>query len=102
LRSNNGLFGLQVVNPFSDEMPGMRHWGIQLSRRALCLKVWFVMRLYGLENMQKHVRHLIYLAYRFRELIKKDGRFDLLGGALGLVTFRLKVGDYLCYYYSCV
>jgi hypothetical protein len=34
---------------------------------------------------------MVSLANHFRELIKKDDRFELLGGAITLVCFRLKV-----------
>lgn len=34
----------------------MKHWGIPLSRRFRALKLWFVIRNYGIEGLQKYVR----------------------------------------------
>uniref|UniRef100_A0A3Q1G0P5 Histidine decarboxylase n=1 Tax=Acanthochromis polyacanthus TaxID=80966 RepID=A0A3Q1G0P5_9TELE len=33
------------------------HWQIPLSRRFRSLKLWFVMRSFGLKNLQAHIRH---------------------------------------------
>uniref|UniRef100_A0AAY4DV83 Histidine decarboxylase n=1 Tax=Denticeps clupeoides TaxID=299321 RepID=A0AAY4DV83_9TELE len=33
------------------------HWQIPLSRRFRSLKLWFVMRSFGLKNLQTHIRH---------------------------------------------
>uniref|UniRef100_A0A667X4I7 Histidine decarboxylase n=1 Tax=Myripristis murdjan TaxID=586833 RepID=A0A667X4I7_9TELE len=34
------------------------HWQIPLSRRFRSLKLWFVMRAFGLKNLQAHIRHV--------------------------------------------
>uniref|UniRef100_A0A3Q3AX27 Histidine decarboxylase n=1 Tax=Kryptolebias marmoratus TaxID=37003 RepID=A0A3Q3AX27_KRYMA len=34
------------------------HWQIPLSRRFRSLKLWFVMRSFGLKNLQAHIRHV--------------------------------------------
>ena len=36
----------------------LQHWQIPLSRRFRALKLWFVIRNYGIEGLQKHVRHV--------------------------------------------
>lgn len=36
----------------------MQHWQIPLSRRFRSLKLWFVMRSFGLKNLQAHIRHV--------------------------------------------
>lgn len=38
-----------------------RHWGISLSRRALCLKTWFILRTYGVRGMQEYIRRVCLL-----------------------------------------
>ncbi|KAI6241424.1 Aromatic-L-amino-acid decarboxylase, protein [Aphelenchoides fujianensis] len=64
---------------------------IQLSRRSLALKGWFVMRMFGLKGMQEHVRRMVRMADRFRELIAKDERFEMVGKPiLTLAAFRLR------------
>ncbi|KAI6194634.1 Aromatic-L-amino-acid decarboxylase-like protein [Aphelenchoides besseyi] len=71
--------------------PNLRHWGIPLSRRSLCLKGWFVMRTFGLNGMREHVRRMVKLADQFRTLIKNDGRFEFVGNPiLTLTAFRLR------------
>ncbi|XP_019877885.1 aromatic-L-amino-acid decarboxylase-like [Aethina tumida] len=75
--------------------PEYRHWQISLGRRFRALKLWFVLRTYGVEGLRKHVRHQISLAKVFEELVLKDQRFELCSTSMGLVCFRLKGDDKL-------
>ena len=71
-----------------------RDWQIPLGRRFRSLKLWFVIRHYGIEGLQHHVREHIRLAQEFAEWIRKDNRFELAAPApLNLVCFRHKAGD---------
>ena len=36
----------------------LQHWGIPLSRRFRALKLWFVIRTYGVEGLQKYIREV--------------------------------------------
>nr|ASJ26448.1 dopa decarboxylase [Pieris rapae] len=73
--------------------PDYRHWQIPLGRRFRSLKLWFVLRLYGIENLQKYIRKHIALAHFFEKLCGEDERFEVVEEVLmGLVCFRLK-GD---------
>jgi aromatic-L-amino-acid decarboxylase len=70
-----------------------RDWGIQLGRRFRALKLWFVVRSYGVEGLQAMVREHIRLAGLFKDFVESDGRFELLAPVdLGLVCFRLRDG----------
>jgi aromatic-L-amino-acid decarboxylase len=70
-----------------------RDWGIQLGRRFRALKLWFVVRSYGVEGLQAMVREHIRLAGLVRDWIEADPRFELLAPVeLGLVCFRLNDG----------
>ncbi|XP_077998806.1 aromatic-L-amino-acid decarboxylase-like [Glandiceps talaboti] len=68
-----------------------RHWGIPLSRRFRSLKLWFVVRSYGVEGIRKYIRNHVKLAKKFEVLVNSDNRFEVLGDVtMGLVCFRLK------------
>ncbi len=71
-----------------------RDWHIQLGRRFRSLKLWFVIRHYGIEGLQHHIRQHIYLAQQFAEWVRNDARFELAAPApLNLICFRHKAGD---------
>ncbi|CAH2274074.1 histidine decarboxylase [Pelobates cultripes] len=67
------------------------HWQIPLSRRFRSLKLWFVIRSFGVKNLQAHIRHGTELAKYFESLVKSDSLFEIPAKRhLGLVVFRLK------------
>jgi aromatic-L-amino-acid decarboxylase len=71
-----------------------RDWHIQLGRRFRALKLWFVIRHYGIEGLQHHVRQHVQLAQQFADWVRKDDRFELAAPVpLNLVCFRHKGGD---------
>ena len=68
-------------------------WHIPLGRRFRSLKLWFVLRHYGI-GLQFHIREHIRLAQEFASWVEKDARFELaVRPPLNLVCFRLKSGD---------
>lgn len=77
-----------IINPIFT----LQHWQIPLGRRFRALKLWFVLRLYGIENLQKHIRSHVRQAHEFEALVLSDSRFEIISEVLmGLVCFRLKV-----------
>jgi aromatic-L-amino-acid decarboxylase len=71
-----------------------RDWQIPLGRRFRALKLWFVVRHYGIEGLRHHVRRHVELAQRFARWIEESQRFELAAPAtLNLVCFRHKSGD---------
>lgn len=71
-----------------------RDWHVQLGRRFRSLKLWFVIRHYGVEGLQHHVRRHVELAQQFAGWVEADPRFELAAPApLNLVCFRLRAGD---------
>jgi aromatic-L-amino-acid/L-tryptophan decarboxylase len=71
-----------------------RDWHIQLGRRFRSLKLWFVIRHYGVEGLQHHVREHVRLAQEFAEWVRNDACFELATPVpLNLVCFRHKGGD---------
>jgi aromatic-L-amino-acid decarboxylase len=71
-----------------------RDWHIQLGRRFRSLKLWFVIRYYGIEGLQHHIREHVRLAQQFAAWVRDDSRLELAAPAqLNLVCFRLRSGD---------
>ncbi|XP_023225375.1 histidine decarboxylase-like [Centruroides sculpturatus] len=67
------------------------HWQIPLSRRFRSLKLWFVIRSFGITGLQEHIRYTIKLAIEFEKLVQEDKRFEIPAKRhLGLIVFRLK------------
>lgn len=71
-----------------------RDWQIPLGRRFRSLKLWFVIRHYGVEGLQFHIRRHVELAQTFAQWINESDRFVLAAPApLNLVCFRHVGGD---------
>ncbi|XP_070532509.1 aromatic-L-amino-acid decarboxylase-like [Ptychodera flava] len=68
-----------------------RHWQIPLGRRFRSLKLWFVLRMFGIKQLQEGIRRQIQLAHEFEDLVKTDPRFEIVTEVImGLVCFRVK------------
>ena len=80
----------------SDVVFEYRNWHVPLGRRFRALKLWFVIRHYGVEGLQFHVRRHVELAQTFLRWVREDSRFELMAPApLNLICFRLKGADQL-------
>jgi aromatic-L-amino-acid/L-tryptophan decarboxylase len=70
-----------------------RDWGIQLGRRFRALKLWFVIRSYGVEGIQAMVREHIRLAGLFKGWVEAHPKFKVLAPVhFSLVCFRFDDG----------
>ncbi|NLJ42540.1 MAG: aminotransferase class I/II-fold pyridoxal phosphate-dependent enzyme [Bacteroidales bacterium] len=68
-----------------------RDWGIPLGRRFRALKLWSVIRMYGVEGLQEKIRYHIKLAAWLSENIRKEKDFEILAPViLNVVCFRYK------------
>jgi aromatic-L-amino-acid decarboxylase len=66
-----------------------RDWGIQLGRRFRALKLWFVIRSYGVAGLQRLIGSHIAAAQDFVRRIEAAEDFELMAPApLALVVFR--------------
>lgn len=75
------------------QVKNFRDWGLQLGRRFRALKLWFVIRHYGIKGLQEVLRDHIRLAELWARWVQADKRFDLAAPVnLSLVCFRL-TGD---------
>ena len=71
-----------------------RDWHIQLGRRFRSLKLWFVIRHYGVEGLRYHIRQHVALAQEFAGWVAEADQFELAAPApLNLVCFRHVGGD---------
>lgn len=71
-----------------------RDWQIPLGRRFRALKLWFVVRHYGIAGLQHHVREHVRLAQEFASWVHASESFDVVTPApLNLVCFRHRAGD---------
>lgn len=72
-----------------------RDWGIQLGRRFRALKLWFVLRSYGLNGLENKLRFHLNLANQLKKIIEDDESFELLAPAnFTTICFRFKPKNY--------
>lgn len=68
-----------------------RDWGIPLGRRFRALKLWFVLREFGVEGLRARIREHIALAREFRGWVEAAPDFEPMAPTpLGLVCFRYR------------
>ncbi|RIK36889.1 MAG: aspartate aminotransferase family protein [Chloroflexi bacterium] len=78
----------------SGQVIDYRDWQIPLGRRFRALKLWFVIRHYGVEGLQHHIRRHVELAQQFARWVEADECFELAAPApLNLVCFRRRGGE---------
>jgi aromatic-L-amino-acid decarboxylase len=71
-----------------------RDWQIPLGRRFRSLKLWFVLRSFGVEGLRAKIREHVKMAQTFADWVRQDERFELAAPvAFGLVCFRHRAGD---------
>ncbi|MFF5216394.1 pyridoxal-dependent decarboxylase [Micromonospora sp. NPDC000442] len=71
-----------------------RDWQVPLGRRFRALKLWFVLRWYGVEGLREHIRRGVALAAGFADRVRADERFELVADhPYALVCFRLRGPD---------
>jgi len=68
-----------------------RDWGIQLGRRFRALKLWFVIRSYGVNQLQEKIREHIKISHWLEQEVIQDQDFEIMAPVpLSLVCFRYK------------
>jgi len=64
-------------------------WGVPLGRRFRSLKLWFVIRSFGLNGLKEKLRKHIGLGKYFEDELLKDGRFEILAPVVAnVICFR--------------
>ncbi len=73
------------------EVVNYRDWGIQLGRRFRALKLWFVIRSYGVEGLRAIIRRHVGLAAEFAGWVDQAPDFERVAPVpFGLVCFRYR------------
>jgi aromatic-L-amino-acid decarboxylase len=73
------------------DVVNFRDWGIQLGRRFRALKLWFVIRSYGVEGLRAMIRRHVELAQELAGWVDADPDFELMAPVpFGLVCFRYR------------
>ena len=71
-----------------------RDWQVPLGRRFRALKLWMVLRHYGLKGLAHHIRQHVALAAEFASWVAADDNFELLAPPpLNLVCFYHRQGE---------
>ena len=66
-----------------------RDWGVPLGRRFRALKLWSVIRTYGVEGLRDKVRNHISIAAELSQMISKEVDFEILAPVIiSVVCFR--------------
>ena len=79
----------------SDAVFDYRDWQIPLGRKFRSLKLWSVIKYYGIDGIQSHVRQHISSAKLLSELIIEEEKFEIMAPTiLNLVCFRYKGSDH--------
>ncbi|GAB4825034.1 hypothetical protein Ancab_007907 [Ancistrocladus abbreviatus] len=69
-----------------------KDWQIGTGRKFKSLRLWLVLRSYGVANLQSHIRSDVRMAKVFESLVKSDARFEIVVPTrFSLVCFRLNV-----------
>ena len=74
---------------YDADVVNFRDWGIQLGRRFRALKLWFVIRSYGVEGLRAIIRRHVSLAQELAHQVEADPEFELMAPVpFGLVCLR--------------
>ena len=78
-----------------DEVTNFNEWTIPLGRRFRALKLWFLLRAYGLKGLRKIIRNHIRWVEELEEKLNSDSKFKVITNSrLALFTFQyVPVGE---------
>ncbi|KAK2643005.1 hypothetical protein Ddye_024768 [Dipteronia dyeriana] len=73
-----------------------KDWQITLSRRFRALKLWLVLRSYGVGNLMNFLRSHVKMAKHFEELVRSDKRFEVVAPRnFSMVCFKVSASSTL-------
>ncbi|MHB8610972.1 MAG: pyridoxal phosphate-dependent decarboxylase family protein [Candidatus Dormibacteraceae bacterium] len=78
----------------TDLVRNLMDYGSSLGRRFRGLKLWFVLRAFGIEGARRHIAAHIDMAHELRGWIEADADFEVLAPSpFSTVVFRYRKGD---------
>jgi len=76
------------------EVENLMDYGIQLGRRFRSLKLWFIIRYFGVEGLSTRIKNHINLAKEFSDWIESENNFELMAPVpFSTVCFRFNPGN---------
>jgi aromatic-L-amino-acid decarboxylase len=83
-----------LTTPEGPEVHNLMDYGTSLGRRFRGLKLWFVLRAFGLDGIRERIRAHVAMARELRSWIEADRDFELLAPSpFSTVVFRHRGGD---------
>lgn len=79
-----------LLTPGAEDVIDYSEWSIPLGRRFRALKLWFLMRSYGMEGLRNRLRNHVNWAEDLAEKLRAHRRFEIVTEpVLSLFTFKL-------------
>ena len=83
-----------LTTPVSGQVVDLMDYGVQLGRRFRALKLWWVLRCFGLEGINERIRRHMHLAQDFAAWIETSPDFERLAPTpFSVVCFRARPGE---------
>lgn len=83
---------LRTAEAESGRVIDYRDWQVPLGRRFRSLKLWFVLRHYGLDGLRAHIRHSVALAEMFEQKVRGSEAFEIAAPrTVNLVCLRSRM-----------
>jgi aromatic-L-amino-acid decarboxylase len=77
-----------------NEVENLMDYGIQLGRRFRSLKLWFIIRYFGVEGLAERIKNHIKLAQEYEDWIEAEDDFELTAPVpFSTVCFRFNPGN---------
>lgn len=89
-----GLRPTYLETPGDEEIVNFNEWTVPLGRRFRALKLWFLLRAHGLEDLRQRIRNHVAWAHQARDaLAALPGVEIVTEPSLSLFSFALRDGD---------